>query len=132
MDTSIWLDFFEKRDEPNLKKGEFAKALIEQAIAHEVELVYSDAVIREMRGQGYAQDELDVLLLPFRKLLRFVEANNKQVGKARDLTAKRKVPFMDALHALLARDSQATLITRDAHFKLLLDIVKSKKPEEVT
>jgi len=41
------------------------------------------------------------------------------------------VPFFDALHAVLARDNKAIMVTRDKHFDELLDITKYKKPEEI-
>ncbi|MBI2047107.1 PIN domain-containing protein, partial [Candidatus Pacearchaeota archaeon] len=54
-----------------------------------------------------------------------------QFGKAKDLSKKRDIPLFDALHALLARDQRATLVTRDKHFEKLSDIISYKKPEEL-
>ena len=52
-------------------------------------------------------------------------------GKAKDLAAKRNIPKMDALHALIARDAGALLVTLDHHFKELTDITKSYQPNEL-
>ena len=65
------------------------------------------------------------------KILIFVESNKKQFGKAKDISAKRNVPLFDALHAIIARDSKAVMITRDAHFKKLKDITEYKKPDDI-
>ena len=39
--------------------------------------------------------------------------------------------MLDALHALIARDNKCIMVTRDAHFKKLLDIINPKKPEDI-
>jgi predicted nucleic acid-binding protein len=57
--------------------------------------------------------------------------NKKQFRKAKDISNKRNIPVFDALHAIIARDNSAVMITRDRHFDKLLDIVRYKKPEEI-
>ena len=130
-DTSIWLDFFENRNEPNLPKGDFASVLINKIINENHKIVFSDAIKDEMADLGYNEYEVNNLLGPFDKVIIFVEFTKKQFGKAKDLSAKRDIPLLDALHALIARDNSCIMITRDAHFKRLLDIIKNKKPEDV-
>jgi len=41
------------------------------------------------------------------------------------------VPAGDALHAIVARDNDLILVTRDRHFRKLEDISKHYKPEEL-
>jgi len=60
-----------------------------------------------------------------------VESTEKQARKAKDLSSKRDIPKGDALHALIARDNKATLVTLDNHFKKLLDITKPKRPQDL-
>ncbi|MBS3110269.1 PIN domain-containing protein [Candidatus Woesearchaeota archaeon] len=60
-----------------------------------------------------------------------MESTEKQTGKAKDLSSKRKVPKADALHAVLARDNKAVLVTLDKHFKKLSDISKPKRPQDL-
>lgn len=129
-DTSIWIDFFENRNEPNLAKSDFVGELIKKITAEDSLIIYSDAVIDELIEQGY-NNEIGYLFQPLNKILLFVESDKKQFGKAKDLANKRNIPIFDAFHALIARDNKAILITRDNHFKKLLDIVKCKKPEEL-
>ncbi len=130
-DTPIWLDFFENRDEPNLPKGEWANKLIDKIIAEDKRIIYSDAVKDELIDLGYSINEVEKLFEPLNRILIFVESTKKQFGKAKDLSAKRSVPLLDALHALVARDNKSLLVTRDAHFKKLTDITKYKKPEDI-
>ena len=54
-----------------------------------------------------------------------------QVKEANDLAQKYGVPAQDAMHAILARDNNATLISRDAHFERLSKIVSACLPEEI-
>ena len=130
-DTSIWLDFLENRDEPNFPKGAWAKKLIKKMINENGKIIISEAIKNEMVEMGHSKYEIEELFKPFRNNLVNVYSNKKQYGKAKDLKNKGNVPFLDALHAILARDSRAVLVTRDAHFKKLLDITKYKKPEEL-
>lgn len=44
---------------------------------------------------------------------------------------QRDVPLRDALHAVIARDNGAQLVSRDWDFEQLKDITKTKKPEDL-
>ena len=130
-DTSIWLDFFENRDEPDLPKGEWANKFVNKIISEDTKIVFSDGIKDELIDLGYNVNEVEKLLEPLNRVLMFVEATKKQFGKAKDLSAKRNVPLFDALHALIARDNKSIMVTRDAHFKKLTDITKHKRPEDI-
>ena len=129
-DTSIWLDLFEDRDEPNLPKGKWVHELIRKIISQDDKIIYSDAVMDELMELGYNEYELNEFLKPITLILVFVESTKKQWGRAKDLAKQRNIPIFDALHALIARDNGALMITRDSHFKKLLDINKYKRPED--
>ena len=94
-------------------------------------MIYSDIVILELGVAGYQPHEIGRLFEKIKPILIFVESTEKQARKAKDLSAKRDVPKGDALHALIARDNKATLVTMDNHFKKLLDITKPKKPQDI-
>ena len=130
-DTSIWLDFLENRDEPNMPKSEWARKLVMKIINKKDKILISGAVKNELIGVGYSKYEIETLFRPFQNYILEVYTSKKQYGKAKDLKNKRKVPFLDALHAVLARDNKAVIVTRDLHFNKLLDIIKYKKPEEL-
>ena len=130
-DTSIWLDLFENRDEPNLPKGKLAISLLNKIIKEGGKIINSEIVKNEMIAIGYTKYEIEALFMQFKKIILWVYSNKKQFGKAKDLSKKRGVPIFDALHAIIARDSGAIMVTRDKHFEKLLDIANYKKPEEL-
>ena len=55
----------------------------------------------------------------------------KQREEAKKIAKERDVPAGDALHAIVARDNDLILVTRDRHFRKLEDISKHYKPEEL-
>ena len=129
-DISIWLDLFEKRDE-RLPKGKFAKELIEKIIKEDSIIFFSDVVIYELLKLGYPYHEVKKKFSLLKGVLNYVRATKTQIGKAKDLSFKRKIPKRDALHALIAKDNKAIIVTRDKHFIKLKDITSPKKPEEL-
>ena len=130
-DTSIWLDFFENRNEPDFPKGDWAHKLLNKITENNDKVVYSDNNIYELNIIGYSIYELKNMLQPIKPILIFVESTEKQISKAKDLSLKRNIPKRDALHALIARDNKAILITLDNHFKKLLDITEPKRPQNL-
>ena len=131
LDTSIWLDFFENRNEPNLPKGNWAHKLLSKITENNDKAIYSDIVLLELGVAGYQFHEIEKLFEKIKPILIFAESTEKQARKAKDLSSKRDVPKGDALHALIARDNKATLVTLDNHFKKLVDIIKPKKPQDI-
>jgi predicted nucleic acid-binding protein len=63
--------------------------------------------------------------------IRKVHLYRRQVEEARKLALQRGIPLGDALHAFLARDNDAQLISRDVDFDKLRNITIVKRPEEV-
>jgi predicted nucleic acid-binding protein len=130
-DTSIWLDYFEKRDQYNLKKGKHAEKLLEKVIHDTDKIIITDLIYKELRDFGYLTSEIKRLFYPLTKTLLYVDLTRKQMGKAKDISKKRAIPLLDAAHMIIARDNRAVLVTRDSHFKKLSDIGLSKTPEEL-
>src|SRR3989344_8963660 len=128
LDTSVWLDFLENRNEPGIPKGEWAKKLIKIIIEEEDKIIVSDNNLLELANLGYTEFDIDGLLMKFKLNIVFVESTGKEIGKAKDLAYKREIPKRDALHALIARDNEAILITLDRHFQKLSDIIKPHSP----
>ena len=126
------MDFFENRDEPNLPKGEWAHKLLNKIIKEDNKIVYSDLNLIELKTKGYSISEIRSMFNDLKKVLIFVISSDLQRGKSKDLSAKRNIPKGDALHALIARDNKAILVTLDHHFQKLLDITKPYKPQDFT
>ena len=70
------------------------------------------------------------IFLPLKNNLIKVDSTIHQKESALKVSIKRKAPKGDVLHALIARDNEAILITQDKHFRKLKDIVLVKKPED--
>ena len=130
-DTSIWLDLFENRDEPNLPKGRWANELVAKIISEGGRIVYSNLTIKELRFNGYNEYDLYGRFQEIRYLLIYVRVSTEQHGRAKDLSKKRELPIGDAIHALVARGAGAVLVALDHDFKKLLDIIEYKKPQDL-
>ena len=130
LDSAIWLDHFEDRNVPNLPKGDWAHNVLNKITREDAKIIYSDLNLIEIGTVGYSKNEIENLFRPLKPLLIFVYATDKQIGKAKDLAAKRNIPRGDALNAIIARDNKAILVTLDKHFQKLLDIIKPVSPKE--
>ena len=131
VDTSIWRDYYEDRKD-NLKPlGEFAFEFFRKVKINNDKILYSDLVIEEL-NKAYNNDEIKQIfnIIQEDNLLEKVEISKIQVKEALELKRRLQIPFGDALHAILAKDNDAILITRDEHFQKL-DFVNVKKPEDL-
>ncbi len=128
IDTSIWLDYYEKRG----KNGEHALNLIKKIIKDDAVLLFSDLHIREFKGLGYNFDEVNsILKIAKPDNLRRVHISREQMDKAFRLSLLKLIPKRDALHAILARDNDAIMVATDKHFEQLSHVVNSEKPEDL-
>ena len=125
-DTSIWLDYYEKRGQ----NGKHALNLIMKIANEDCKIFYSDLNIKELKNIGYSNQEI-INLFSIAKTNRVhVHIYREQVEESRNTAKKREVPNSDVLHAILCRDNNLQLISRDVHFEKLKDISEAKKPEE--
>ena len=129
-DTLIWLDFFEDRNEPNFPKSEWAKELVKKIKSREDEIIFSDINLIELVRVGYSEFEINDILNIIGVVVK-VESTEKEIRKSKDLSFKRNIPKGDALHALIARDNHAILITFDNDFQKLLDIIRPHRTNDL-
>lgn len=127
LDTSIWLDFYEKRGE----HGKHALNIILKIIRENIKVAYSDATIKELRDLGYSDTEINTIFMLVRDNLKRVHIFKNQREEAKRLAKQRNIPRGDALLAILCRDNDLQFISRDEHFNHLKDIAEVKKPEEI-
>lgn len=127
-DTNIWLDHGEKRGQ----HGKGALQLILRIIKENAVILYSDMLLRELRQLGYAPEEIATFFkIVKQNNLRHVHITREQKAEAMRIAFQRNIPKGDALHAILARDHDALLISRDQDFERLHDIVEARTPEKV-
>jgi len=132
IDTLIWRDYYENRKDRFRPLGEWAFEFFKKAMMEDCLIFYSDFVEDELR-KDYDVKKIKEIFTVIDKiqLLKRVEVQPVQLKEAAKISKERNVPFGDALHAIIARDVGATVITRDHHFEDLQDIASSKKPEDL-
>jgi predicted nucleic acid-binding protein len=134
LDTCIWRDFYESRISRDGKAiGECAYNLILKLLSRKQNILFSEFVVMELERE-YSEQEIEEMLgfMLNTGLLTRIEPNKDEVNEAKSLAAYRKLPFIDCLNAIMARDNDAILVTRDAHFfQSLKDITDALKPEDI-
>lgn len=132
LDTSIWRDYYEDRSDGSKALGKFALQLLYKVIKNSDQIGYSDFVVEELKVK-YTKEEIIAILSIFYhlNLLVKVTISREQAQEAANICKQRNVPFGDALHAILTRDNNFIMVTRDRHFRKLWDIAEIKKPEEL-
>lgn len=129
IDTSIWRDYFEDRKDNIRPLGEFAFQFFKMCKKKKCILLYSELVFFELKEFA---EKLFVEQTALGNLLVKVLISKEQKEEARNIATNRTLFWYDVLHAILARDNNATMVTRDKHFEQLQDIVESRAPEEIT
>ena len=133
LDTCIWRDFYEARfGQRGNPLGKYAGSFFSKLIKDKTTIYFSDHNIIELRI-AYGDNEVNEMfnLLFFIGMLKKADVKKEDYAGARKISAERGVPPADALHALIARNCKAIMVTRDRHFEQLKDIVEIKKPEEI-
>lgn len=132
LDASIWRDYYENRSDKFRPLGDWALKLINNIIENKEYILISDFIIEELKIK-YSEEEINNIfeIVSKRDLLLKVDISKSQTREASILCKQRKISFGDALHAILARDNKAVMVTRDRHFEELTDIAEIKKPEEL-
>ena len=92
-------------------------------------IVISDLTLIELRR--YSLGEIESMLKPFESIIERMNISNEQLDEARKIASERGLPKNDVLHAIIARDNDLILVTRDNHFRKLKDISAYYKPEQL-
>lgn len=132
VDTCIWRDLAENRNDHHQNLGQSASFFLTQVIENNDLILWSIAVEREISHSPQKERILDLMIsLHKKKRLDTVEPTAEQWAEAAHVSLQRKIPYLDAFHAILARDNDAVLITRNSHFANVRDLVLSRKPEDI-
>jgi predicted nucleic acid-binding protein len=118
IDTCLWIDFIEGRTDDDV----FTNIIEDEDI-----IVYSYPLEKELlKYLNLSQLRMLYTLLSSKGLLYSVNVTDIEKFEAHELSNSRNLPFADTLHAVLARDNDAVLLTRDKHFLILKDICDVK------
>jgi predicted nucleic acid-binding protein len=132
LDSAIWRDLHENRNDNFRPLGEWAFEFLRNVRQNKSLVLYSEIVVKELLI-AYDYKTIAELFknLSEDNLLVEVAVSPAQLKEASLLRKKFQVPLRDALHAVLARDNNAVLIARDRHFEALSHLVRVNKPEDL-
>ncbi len=128
--TAIWRDYLEDRRDNLRPLGELAFQFLQNCRKNHCVVILAEPVLFELKDMP--KGLLDSMLSSFEDILEEASVLPEQVQEAKKISAQRGLPFNDVFHAILARDNDAIMITRDYHFEQLADIVESMAPEDAT
>jgi predicted nucleic acid-binding protein len=129
IDTCIWRDYWEDRNDGLKPLGEFAFRFLKEIAERNDTIIVSNIIVDEL-GIKYSFLEIVEIfdIIPKNNLMN-VSLSESQLKEAKKLF--REVSFADILHAVIARDNNAILVTRDKHYDLLRDIAEIQTPENL-
>ncbi len=131
IDTSIWIDLREDRKGYNGEPlGEYAIKFLLKVRLEKSRIIVTDHLYEEL-GSLYNLSEIRSIFPIFQDILVKVIVSENQKQEAEIEAKERNVPKGDVLFAIVARDNELILVTRDNHFKKLKDISKYYKPEQL-
>ena len=131
IDTSIWMDLYEDRKGYNNEPlGDYAFKLLSVIKTRKDKLIITDLLIRELEI-NYSVPEINGMMKLFEDIIEKIIINKEQMEEASKIAKERNVPSGDVLHAIITRDYDFIFITRDKHFRQLVDICAHYKPEEI-
>jgi predicted nucleic acid-binding protein len=130
LDTSVWMDYYEDRKDPYRDIGEYAYQLLCRLMATNSKILVSFFLFKEL-SKYYSMDDIRGMATPFERSIVRVSISREQSREAKLISQERNMPKADVIHAILARDNDAVLVSRDKHFNLLKDICRIAKPEDV-
>ena len=132
-DTCIWRDHYENRFGPQGRPlGKYATKLFMRIIRNKDVLLFSEFIIRELKSD-FSENEINEMLnvLFIANILEKVEVFEEDYKEAKKIGLERNLPTGDVLHAIIARNNGAILVSQDNHCQQLKDIVEVKKPEQI-
>jgi len=133
-DSCIWRDHYENRFGPNGRPlGKYATELFSKIMKNKDTLLISKLVYNELTI-AFSKKEIDEMMTLLTKIgaLQRINISEEQQIEAKKISIERNVSRNDALHAILARDNNAILVSQnEKDFKLLKDIKEFIKPDNI-
>ncbi len=134
IDTNVYIDHFDGRNDYLRPLGEFAFQLLQKAGQCEFDIAISSFVIEELKHH-VSEQRIFELVGGLQKLRKIFSMNHTPDDErvASRLSHIRKTSFPDTLHVILAKKMNATyVVTRNIKdFEKLSDIVPIRLPESL-
>lgn len=134
LDTCIWRDHYENRHGPQGRQlGNYATRLFTKIMKDKAAIIFSTHIVHEMK-KAFAPEEIEEMfqILFLLNILKKIEITKKDWEEAKKMSQERNVSKSDSLHAILARNNNAILITQNLKdFKKFSDIITIKRPEDI-
>ena len=134
IDTNIYLDYFEGRNDYLRPLGEFAFQTFQRTLSCEFTIIFSGLVLKELSNYMNEED-LYSLLNELKEKNKLIETKTtfQDKEKARQMIKQKRTDFNDTLHAIIAQRMNAKyLVTRNVKDYLeLQEIVKIMMPESL-
>ena len=130
VDTNIFMDLAFERGEFN----DSAFRFFNDTLSCKHKIFLTEAVIYELNKKNLIEklDELILNKLRKKDKLTIVDASIEQISNANKISTQQNLPFADALIALLAKENNCVVVTRDKHFSQnLSSIIDCFKPEDL-
>jgi predicted nucleic acid-binding protein len=91
-------------------------------------VIISDILKDELKRK---LEEQEIQALFSNLLTKDTKCSGSTLVRASKISKRRRIPFGDAIHAMIAREQNAILVTRDNHFDSLRDVCIITKPEQL-
>ena len=130
LDTCIWRDLLEDRKSNYSFLGENAFQFLRKCRENDCIVLVSSFVVSELETY-FSKEQIFDLFEPFNDITLFVEPSKESIRLAYEIGEKSSAHYSDIVHALIAKENECVLITRDKHFNFLTELVKVLLPEEV-
>ena len=134
VDTNVYIDLFENRQDRFRPLGEIAAQLFQRGLDCEFNIILSPVIISEAQDNSY-EKELQELIFSLRTANKIVDTEFSYNDKkyARELSNLRKTPFKDTCHAIIAARMKADfLVTRNIKdFENISDIITIISPDYI-
>lgn len=134
LDTCIWRDFYENRISRSGKYfGLSSYKLFTKIINENHKIYFSESLIWELKIDYSVSEIKEMLNILFMiGVLVKVKIRKEDHIEAKKLSKERKIPFVDCLNAVQAKNNNCVLVSQDKHFfKNLNDICRVSKPESL-
>ncbi len=137
VDANVFISYWDKEYGRNI--GDFleyfSEEIFQRIISCEFYLVVSDFTIKEIKKiMTFSEKDVMFELNHYDEInkLEVINGTEKFWNKAKELSVKNNIHLADALHTVLAKESNSTLVTWNLKdFKKVKDIVNVKSPKEL-